>query len=722
MRIALCCTVLWLMGGSSVSFAEPDILVADFESETYGDWQVEGAAFGPGPAQGKLPGQMNVTGYQGKRLVNSFYEGDGSTGRLTSPPLRIDRKYMTFLLGGGGHVQKTCIQLLVDEKVIRSAVGPNTEPGGSEELTLHVWDVSEFLGKMATIQIVDEATGGWGHINVDQIQLTDEKPKVPEFATREWEFTVDKQFLVIPIQNGAKQTQLTLEVDGQPIRHYDTELAVSPETVDWYAYFTIDSYRGATARVKVTAGTEEGFALIRQADTVPGSAQWYSEPLRPQFRFSQAVGWNNDPNGMVYYDGEWHLFLQHNPVGWKWGNMTWAHAVSPDLVHWKQLPHVLFPKTMASGACFSGGAVVDYRNTGGFQTGDENVIVAFLTDTGAGEALAYSNDRGRTFTWYEHNPVVRHRGRDPKVIWYSYDENDTVLNEEAHNVGGHWVMAVYDEHDTHKQNIAFYTSVDLKNWDEQSHLPGYFECPEIFELPVPGDPERSRWVVFAADARYALGQFDGRTFTPDHEGKHRVHYGSYYASQTFSQPPKGRRIQIGWARIEMPNMPFNQAFTFPHQLTLRKTEDGIRLFAEPIPEIEKLYLERHVAENRQLEPGQAFELPLRAELFDLHASFELGDAERVGLEFGGHRVVYDAKAQQLNEAPLKPIDGRIHLQILADRPIVEVCGNEGRVYITAPRNSGEQSETIKAFAEGGNARLIRADLHRLQSIWEHLQP
>jgi len=371
-------------------------------------------------------------------------------------------------------------------------------------------------------------------------------PKAPKPGNFSKEMTIQKKYLVIPIRNGAKGCSLELDVSGKKVRRYDTELAPDANSVDFWAYFTIESYKGQPAVVSAGGATEEGFSLIRQSDEIPGEDKFYTEALRPQLRFSQKVGWNNDTNGMVYYDGEWHVYFQHNPVGWKWGNMTWGHAVSTDLIHWEQLPNALFPGTMAKGACFSGSAAMDPNNTSGFQTGKEKVLVAALTDTGAGEAIAYSNDRGRTFTWYDKNPVVKHDGRDPKIIWYE--------------PGRHWVMAVFDQSKEHGQGIAFYTSTDLKNWTEQSHLTGYFECPEIFELPVDpsasddsagtsGDKNNTRWVIFAADAQYAIGKFDGKAFTPEHEGKHRVHYGSYYASQTFSDPPDGRRIQIGWAKI-----------------------------------------------------------------------------------------------------------------------------------------------------------------------------
>src|SRR5579863_8859899 len=160
----------------SLARAADDIVLADFEGKDYGDWKTTGDAFGAGPAQGTLPGQMPVTGFQGHGLVNSFLGGDASTGTLTSPAFTISRPYITFLIGGGGFAGKTCMNLLIDGKVVRTATGPNTQPGGSEQLAPAAWDVSEFTGKQAVIEIIDNATGGWGQINVDQIVLTDKKP------------------------------------------------------------------------------------------------------------------------------------------------------------------------------------------------------------------------------------------------------------------------------------------------------------------------------------------------------------------------------------------------------------------------------------------------------------------------------------------------------------------------------------------------------------------
>ncbi|MEN9734166.1 MAG: Levanase precursor, partial [Verrucomicrobiota bacterium] len=170
--------LLTLLTTLAVRAAE-DLVIADFEGGSYGDWQATGEAFGTAPATGSLPGQMPVDGFNGKGLVNSFVKGDDSTGSLTSPAFAIQRKYLAFLIGGGRNESKLNLQLLVDGKVVRSATGPNLQAGGSEALTQESWDVSEFAGKMATLRIVDDARGGWGHLNVDHIVQTDRKPAGP---------------------------------------------------------------------------------------------------------------------------------------------------------------------------------------------------------------------------------------------------------------------------------------------------------------------------------------------------------------------------------------------------------------------------------------------------------------------------------------------------------------------------------------------------------------
>lgn len=442
----------------------------------------------------------------------------------------------------------------------------------------------------------------------------------------------------------------------------------------------------------------------------------YKETYRPQFHFTPKTNWTNDPNGLIHYKGEFHLFFQHNPFGIDWGNMTWGHAVSPDLVHWKQLPHALHPDEL--GTIFSGSGVVDWNNTGGFQTGDEAVLVNFYTSAGSHapepvpftQSIAYSNDRGRSWTKYEGNPVIEHivgSNRDPKVIWHEPTQK--------------WVMALYLD----KNDYALFGSTNLKEWTRLSDLQiPDTECPDIFELPVDGDLEDTRWVFWGAAGKYYIGDFDGTTFTPEGEA-HRADYGAnFYAAQTWSDVPAsdGRCIQIAWmSGSNPPDMPFNQQMSFPCELTLRTTAEGIRLHREPVAEIQNIHAYTHVWSDIALKPDEDLLAGLTGELFDIRAEIALNGATAVGFKIRGEDVRYDVAAKQLTflerSGPLAPQDGKIRLHLLIDRISIEAFGNNGELSMSSYFLPELDNADIGIYAEGGTATLVSLKVHELKSAW-----
>lgn len=710
---ALCSSPLYAM-------QTEDIVIADFEGDSYGDWTVTGDCFGDRPATGTLPRQQMVDGFKGDGLVNSYLNQDQSTGTLTSPSFSIELDYINFLLGGGHHPGKTCINLLVNGEIVLSETGRNVENGGQERLEAVTWNVQEYKGQEAVIQIVDDHEGAWGHINVDHIVQSDQAAVSPRLQTQQTQFEVSDQYLLLPIgldpapRRGRRVSanELRLFIDGQEQFRYNLNLANRANEVQWYAYFHLGEHAGKQARVVITNATEAGFALVRQSDTLPGEENIYNEPHRPQFHFTHKVGWINDPNGMVYANGEWHFFFQHNPVSTRWGNMSWGHATSKDLIHWEQRPIALFPDE--TGTMYSGTGIVDTHNVTGLKQGDGDLMILNYSSAGNfgypprpfTQGMAYSND-GRTFIKFEGNPVVGNisggRDRDPKVLWHEPSQK--------------WVMVLYLDKGTRR--FGFFTSDDLKQWEKQSEINGFFECPELFELPVDGDDDNTRWVLYGGDSKYVIGQFDGRSFEPDHEGKHQLHWGNYFAAQTFSNSPDGRRIQMGWMRgINTPGPPYNQHFSFPHRMTLRTTADGIRMFAKPIREIEQLRARSNSVGPQALRDAEPLEIPVRSDLLDLRLVLAVGDAERITLELPGRTVIYDAVKQQLGDAPLKPIDGQIEIQVLADRAITEIIGNDGRVYLTTAGEHGFDELTVTVTARGGTASISSMEIHELKSIWK----
>lgn len=698
------CSLL-AFGARAAAEERAEIVLADFEGATYGEgWVATGLAFGRGPARGRLRDQMEVTGFAGQGLVNSFNEGDQATGTLTSPEFKIERRYISFLIGGGRWPEHTYMNLLVGRRIARTATGWNDRPGGQERLEHQVWDVNDLIGQTARIEIVDRRTGGWGHILVDHIVQTDRRNSTGKGR----EITVTRKYLSLPVKNGAPKRRMRVFVEGRIVREFEIELA--DLQADFWAFLDVTPFAGKRVTLSVDGlpTGSRGLDMAGLSDEIRGAQDLYKEKYRPQFHFTSRRGWNNDSNGLVFFKGEWHLYYQHNPYGVQWGNMHWGHAVSEDLVHWRELPIALYPQAFGDW-CFSGSAVVDVNNTSGFRHGAEGVIVAAYTSTGRGECIAYSVDHGRTFAEFEGNPVVKHQGRDPKVIWYE--------------PGRHWVMALYDERDG-KKAIAFYTSPDLKTWEYASMVEGFFECPEIFELAVDGDAANRKWVLYAGDGDYMIGTFDGRTFTPE-GGKQRYSYGNcFYASQTYNNVPArdGRRVQIAWGRVEMPGMPFNQMMLFPVELGLRTTADGVRLTAKPVREIERLYDGGRQWKELNLPMGKNPVPGIEGELFHIRAAFKPGDAKKVGFVVRGVEVAWDAGKQQLTcidkAAPLSPIDGTVTLELLVDRTSIEIFAGDGRAYMPMGIIPADNDKSLQIFAESAPLNVETLDVHLLRSAWQ----
>jgi len=556
------------------------------------------------------------------------------------------------------------------------------------------------------------------------MQISTQIAPVLTNATRE--FTAEKRYLNFPVKAGAPKRQISLVVDGNSELPFDVELA--PGEPDWWVFRDITALHGKNVVLRADAIPEDnaGWKAIEQADEIKGSENLYHEKLRPQFHFTSRRGWLNDPNGLVCYKGQWHLFYQHNPVASYPScgvNMHWGHATSPDLVHWEEHPVALYPDK--NGVCYTGACFVDRNNQLGLKDGPEDVIVAFYLRTGIGISYAYSSDGGRVWKDYPDNPLVKPRfGRvdSPKPIWYEPTQ--------------HWIAPVYDFEKfgaETAETVIIYSSTDLKSWQRESNIGPVginAECPDMFELPVDGNPWNRKWVMVCGDGQYFVGNFDGKTLT-NLAGESvttndyvRGVAGDYYATMTWSDVPSedGRRIQITWMRgNDFHGTPFDQQMTFPVVLSLHTKEDGIRMFWYPVKEIETLYAKNHVISAQSVAPGQDPMPNVTGELFDISAEFELGSALEVGFLVRGVPVVYDAKRQTLVcrgvELPLKAPDGKVRLRILVDRASIEAFGNDGRVYLPVGARFPDEDQAIRMTVKGGDAKLISAEVHELKSAW-----
>ena len=456
---------------------------------------------------------------------------------------------------------------------------------------------------------------------------------------------ITEKYLNLPVSHQVSRSIMTFEVDGRKERSFEIRLAAG--TADYWVFCDVSAFKGKELKISY-GGDSDGLKNIYQADRIADHENLYREANRPQLHFTPKRGWHNDPNGLIYYEGEYHLFYQPNPYERDWGNMLWGHAVSEDLIHWEELPVALYPDE--HGSVFSGSAVIDYGNTAGFNRGGTPAMVAVYTADNPDrqiQCIAYSLDRGRSWTKYDGNPVIDSRER-----WNSKDTRDPkVFRYEPNN---EWVM-VLNERDGH----SIYTSSNLKDWKYESHTTGFWECPELFELPVDGNSDNKKWVMYGASGTYMIGDFDGKKFTPE-SGKYYYTTGAIYAAQTFTNIPDadGRRIQIGWGRITHPEMPFKSLMLLPTELTLRTVKDGIRLFNNPVKEVDKL--QTILFHERSIQAKEANALLRRysdANCLRVQFTIKLSHATDAGLNLYGRQLMrYDMNSNTVNGVFYSPDD------------------------------------------------------------------
>jgi fructan beta-fructosidase len=483
-----------------------------------------------------------------------------------------------------------------------------------------------------------------------------------------------------------------------------------------------------------------------------------TEPYRPQYHFTPHAHWMNDPNGLVYYEGEYHLFYQYYPHGTTWGPMHWGYAVSKDMVHWEHLPTALFPDS--NGYIFSGSAVVDRMDSSGFFQGGAGLVAIFTShlETNEGsilqrQSIAYSMDRGRTWMMYDGNPVLADTSmidfRDPKVFW---DERIS-----------RWLMVL-----AAGDHVRFYHSPNLIDWTfsgkfgshEGSHE-GVWECPDLFELSIEGREGEKRWVLIVSignhpehpegsRTQYFIGDFDGYRFVNDNASDTVLwldHGRDNYAGVTWSGIPNedGRRLFIAWMSNwkyadKTPTLAWRGAMTLPRSLHLRSEQEGVRLAQSPVVELQSLrqqprrWEEALISANRNLLNG------ISGDRFEIEAEIEVGSAQQFGFKLRMSEneetvIGYDTARQLLfvdrsksgnasfhelfpgkHEAQLEPNNGRIRLHLFVDMSSVEVFANDGRIVMTELIFPDSTSQRLELYAIGGDAILKYLNFYPLQSI------
>lgn len=563
---------------------------------------------------------------------------------------------------------------------------------------------------------------------------------------RKLEFT--NRYLNIPIKAGAPRRTMVIEVAGKVVRAFDVELAET--AADFWAFIDVSAWQGQIGTIKLhTLPTvrdetirshsadhpvkEDALAQLELSAEIKGSHDLYHESLRPQFHFTVKRGWHNDPNGMVYHEGEYHLFYQYQPFSVSsFSDKSWGHAVSRDLVHWEERPIALWADQ--EGQKWSGSGVVDMRNVSGLQSGEKPPLLLFYTATGDSaqrasaepgtgfvQSIAYSNDRGTTWETYAGNPIIPNitpGNRDPLVFWHEPTQR--------------WVMTLFVGQpeswlrDGNQVAAQIFTSADLQGWRYESTVDGFFDCPGLFSLPLDGDAGDLRWVMHCADMKYKVGRFDGRVFTPESDFIVGQYGDCAYAPQLFNHAPDNRRIQIAWGRTQAPGMPFSQIMCFPCDLTMISTAEGPRLCWQPVSEIETLWSESTVIAARRIESTQGVVELAGGKHFDVEMTIDVGNAEAVELMLQGVSLRCDPMEKTLTangyEAALSLADGKLKLRCLVDRISIEVFAEGGLVYMPlAVIPSGDETG-ISIRAVEGTVTVDHLECHELNSIWHDPSP
>lgn len=557
---------------------------------------------------------------------------------------------------------------------------------------------------------------------------------------------VAKKFLLLPVQENAPECKIGI-INNNKSEGVLMNVRLAREKVDYYVPYDISAYVGQDISIDIQGMPSSSLCWkeIKLSDTFDSSNR---ETYRPVYHHTPVYGWMNDPNGMFYKDGVYHLYFQYNPYGSMWGNMTWGHSTSTDLTHWTYEGTAIVPD--AWGAIFSGSCVVDKDNTAGFGKG---VVVAFYTSAKStpwgdiqSQSMAYSLDNGKTFIKYEHNPILTSTERDfrdPKVFWYA--------------PGKHWVMML-----AVGQEMQIYSSGNLKEWKKESSFGamqgahgGVWECPDLVEVAVEGSKEK-KWVLICnlnpggpfggSAAQYFVGSFDGKKFVNESPTQTKwLDWGKdNYATVTWSNAPAGRCIALGWMSNwqyanNVPTTQYRSANTLARDLTLYRVGGELYLKSKPSPEIKKARAEEKKIPTFEVKGNYevaslladnkgAYEIEMTIEnkgtsKIDFSLMNEKGEKVAMYYDVVRKQFVMDRSASGIvgfsrdfpavTVAPVRNTD-QIHLRLFIDRSSVEAFGEEGEYVMTNLVFPAEPYNRMVFSSDKGSYIVKSMNVYRLQ--------
>lgn len=526
----------------------------------------------------------------------------------------------------------------------------------------------------------------------------------------------------------------------------ELKVDVDLRIIFWAVFISLVSITSLSVKANaVNANTEDkGGAVMAK----------YDEQYRPQFHFTPKKNWMNDPNGLIYLDSEYHLFYQHNPFGTTWGHMSWGHAVSKDMLHWKELP-VAIPEGEDEGI-FSGSAVYDVNNSSGLGSKENPPLVAIYTSNSElkkiqSQSIAFSLDKGRTFKKYSKNPVIDLKlanFRDPKVFWDSER--------------GNWVMVLVK---ASEKKIAIFTSPNLISWTHKSDFGplaaqgGDWECPDLVQLSIDGDKTKKSWVMLVSlnpggieggsGTQYFVGNFDGKSFMPsqNYDKPQWLDYGKdNYAGVTFSNMPDSRTVLIGWMSSwqyagNLPKTDWTGAMTIPRELALTKNKNGLSLTSTPIKELKSLHTSKTFKEKsvkvkgihnlkgisgRELDITMTI-VPNKTGKSGINVLSGKKEFTQIGYDANSGEIFLNRGTSSLTIAVVellgvqKAFVGKqkeITLRIVVDRSSVEVFGLNGEYVITdVVFPDSKKSDGISLFSDDKEVTIKNLTINKVGSIW-----
>lgn len=525
---------------------------------------------------------------------------------------------------------------------------------------------------------------------------------------------VKENYMLLPVQDDAPEGKICI-VRNNVQEGTFMNVRLARERVDSYVPFVLSAYKGQHISIDIQ-GVPENALCWKELKMSDSFDMTNKEKFRPVYHHTPAYGWMNDPNGMFYKDGVYHLYFQYNPYGSVWGNMHWGHSTSTDLMHWNFEGCAIVPD--AWGAIFSGSCVVDHNNTAGFGKG---AVVAFYTSAKAtpwgdvqSQSMAYSLDNGKTFTKYEGNPILTSSEkdfRDPKVFWYA--------------PGKHWVMIL-----AVGQHMEIYSSVNLKEWKKESEFGamqgahgGVWECPDLVEIPVEGTREK-KWVLICnlnpggpfggSAAQYFVGSFDGKKFVNESPTQTKwMDWGKdNYATVTWNNAPDGRCIALGWMSNwqyanNVPTRQYRSANTLARDLTLYREGQELYLKSTPSSEVKKArgkkvsipsfkVSEKHEMVNLFEEKQGAYEVEIviqNAGASKITFCLLNDKGEKVSMYYDLNRkqfvmdrsesgtVDFSKDFPAVTVAPAN-VDKELTLRLFVDRSSIEAFGEDGKFVMT----------------------------------------